>query len=237
MTPQELKRIHVALDQCDGNITGAARLLGMSFDRMKRIISENDELKSYLPGATAPSETEAMASRAVVAPTEDELAVATKNSDAQVRKGFDAIGVTGDALTEAMAFRDFGRFHFKDTLHFVGGGVAKLFADLMAEIKVVRKEIETVGPDPEMQKILREDRSRLVGHTIQVYDRVREGSLTAAAIEAKKREADKNKDKPKGKPAFAALAMNVNGNVTVSAPPAASQSPPASTVELASPAP
>ena len=50
-------------------------------------------------------------------------------------------------------------------------------------------------------------------HCIDVYDRVREASVSAAVIEAKKQEA---KEKKKvGKAGFAPLAMQVKGDVHV----------------------
>lgn len=212
-TPEQIKRIHVALEQA-GNVTGAASLLGIGADSLRKVIRDHPELRSYLPGTTAPTEQEVIGRKplAAVAVRESDLVKAVKDADEQVRSGFEAIGVTGDALKEAMAFRDFGQLHFNDMRHYIGGGMAKLFADLMVEVKDVRKEIEGVH-DVEREKLLREDRSRLVKHCIDVYDRVREASVSAAVIEAKKQEA---KEKKKvGKAGFAPLAMQVKGDVHV----------------------
>jgi hypothetical protein len=215
MTPEKLKRIHIALDQTR-SIKGASSLLGYSKDTIRKAVKEHPELRSYLPDFQPPTETETIARPALIAPDEEELALAVKKSDEAVRRGFEAIGVTGDALTEALAFRDFGQFHFNDTRHYIGGGMAKLFADLMAEIRDCRREIADCGGIEEAlerEKMLREDRSRLVKHAIDVHDRVREAALTAAVIEAKKVEAKDGKKRRQ--PAFAPLAMQVNGNVTI----------------------
>jgi hypothetical protein len=212
-TPEQIKRIHVALEQA-GNISGAASLLNVSAESLKKVIRDHPELRSYLPGTTAPTEQEVIGRKplALVSVAESDIVKAVKDADEQVRSGFEAIGVSGDALKEAMAFRDFGRMHFNDMRHYIGGGMAKLFADLMVEVKEVRNEIADVH-DIEREKLLREDRSRLVKHCIDVYDRVREASVSAAVIEAKKQEAKEKKKT--GKAGFAPLAMEVKGDVHV----------------------
>jgi len=212
-TPEELKRIHVALDQA-GTIKGAASLLGIPHESLKTVIKAYPELNSYLPGATAPTDGEVIGRKPlpVVSNHDKNLVRAMKDADEQVRSGFEAIGVTGDALKEALAFRDFGRLHFNDMRHYIGGGMAKLFADLMVEVKSVKTEIAKEG-DIEREKMLREDRSRLVKHCIDVYDRVREASVSAAVIEAKKQEAKEKNGK--GRAAFAPLAIQVKGDVHV----------------------
>jgi hypothetical protein len=202
-TPEELKRIHVALDQA-GTIKGAASLLGINHESLKTVIKAHPELNSYLSGATAPTESEVIGRKS--------LATMSSHDKNLVRSGFEAIGVTGEALKEALAFRDFGKLHFHDMRHYIGGGMAKLFADLMVEVKGVRKDIESEG-DLEREKMLREDRSRLVKHCIDVYDRVREASVSAAVIEAKKNEAKEKNGK--GKAGFAPLAIQVKGDVHV----------------------
>jgi len=212
-TPEQIKRIHVALEQA-GNVTSAASLLGIGADSLRKVIRDHPELRSYLPGTTAPTEQEVIGRKplAAVAVRELDLVKAVKDADEQVRSGFEAIGVTGDALREAMAFRDFGQLHFNDMRHYIGGGMAKLFADLMVEVKDVRAEIAGAH-DVEREKLLREDRSRLVKHCIDVYDRVREASVSAAVIESKKQEA---KEKKKvGKAGCAPLAIQVKGDVHV----------------------
>jgi hypothetical protein len=218
LTPEQLKRVHIALEQTDGNVPAAAALIGLSREALRKIMAEYPELQSYKGDATPPSEAETIARPAlpVVGKDEADLALAMKKADEQVREGFDAIGVSGGALDQAMAFRQFGKFHFQDMRHFIGGGVAKLFADLMSDIKTVREEIAdpAAKPDIELQKALREDRSRLVKMALDTYDRVRQAALDAAVIEAKKAEA-KNGGKRKNAPAFAPLAMKVEGNVTV----------------------
>jgi hypothetical protein len=221
MNTEQLKKYHRALSEA-GSISGAAKLMNMEVNNVKDAIRNNPELQSYLRNAEPPSELETMARKAIFKAFDDEenaLVEKRLELDRQVAKGFEAIGVTGDALTEAMAFRNFGKFHFADMRQYIGGGVAKLFADLMAEIKVVRKEIEAAPiNDVDTQRMLREDRSRLVKHTIDVYDRVREAALTAAVIESKRVEAQQKG--VKGKPGFGCLtaptvAMKVEGNVTV----------------------
>jgi transposase-like protein len=214
-TPEEMRRIHIALET-GKSIASAARLLDMNKESLRVIIDKNPELRSYLPNATEPSHVELLARKPLpVAEDQEKIVAAVKAADAQVRAGFEAIGVTGDAVAEAMAFKDFGKLHFNDMRHYLSGGMAKLFADLMVEVKDIRKEIEGVA-DVEREKILREDRSRVVKHLIDVHDRVREAALTAAVIESKKQEAKAKKKG--GNAAFAPLAMQVKGDVHVHPP-------------------
>lgn len=216
-SPEGMRRLHIALEQ-SGTIGGAAGLLGVRPDHVRRLIDRHPELRSYLPGATFPGHVETIARKPIRPPADMEkerVANAMREADEQVRSGFEAIGVTGDALTQAMAFKDFGRMHFQDMRHYIGGGMAKLFADMMAETKAISEEIARCGHPQfiDREKMLREDRSRCVKHLIDIHDRVREGALTTAVIEAKKAEA-KHK-RVAGKAAFPPLAMAVKGNVTV----------------------
>lgn len=229
MTPEQFKRVHVALES-SGTIRGAARLLDMRPDALRNLVEKHPELKSYLKDTQPPDESETLAREALPVPAvsdqEVNLALASHKADMQVRRGLDAIGVQGAALEEAMAFRNFGRLHFEDMRHYIGGGVAKLFADLMADIREVRENIQNdAAIDPEEKRMLREDRRELIGLALKTYDRVREASLTAAVIEAKKREAEDRKKSPKGQPGFAPLAMQVKGDVTV-VQPTSPQPPP-----------
>jgi hypothetical protein len=214
-TPDEMRRIHIALETTK-TIGGAARLLDMNKDTLRSIIEKSPELKSYLPNAQEPAPIEVIARKPLpVVEDQEKIVAAVKAADDQVRAGFEAIGVTGDALAEAMAFKDFGKLHFQDMRHYIGGGMAKLFADLMVEVKEIRRDIDGVA-DVEREKILREDRSRIVKHLIDVHDRVREAALTAAVIESKKQEAKAKKKG--GNAAFPPLAMQVKGDVHVHPP-------------------
>lgn len=209
LTPDQLKRIHMALDQCEGQLSPAAALLGITRESLKKLIKDYPELSSYVDGATPPTEAETIARPALPVATKEEtdLVEATRKADEQVQQGFEAIGVKGEALTEAMAFREFGKHHFIDMRHFIGGGVAKLFADLVADVKSVRNEIDDPSNkvDAEIQRMLREDRSRLVKLALDTYDRVRQATLDAAMIEAKRKEAKDGKKR--AQPAFSPLAV------------------------------
>lgn len=225
MNETQLKQVHIALETANGNTKEAARLLAISPGGLKKLLDQYPELRSYLPDAAPPTEMEIMA-RPARAPArrtkediDEEIAEASKKMDLQVQAGFGAIGVSGGALDEAVALAKFGRLHFNDMRDFTGGGMAKLFCDLMAEVKEVRKDIELNKCDVELTKILREDRSRLVSSLISVYDRVREASMTAAIVEQRKRDA--KEAKKVAKPGFSplasqpAVAMKVEGNVTI----------------------
>lgn len=229
LSKSQLTQIHTALEQA-GSLAGAARHLRMSPQSLKEIIRQCPELSAYLPGVSPPTEAEVLGRSVLPQRSEsEELSHALAKADEQVRQGFDAIGVQGDALEEALAFRRFGRLHFNDLRHYLTGGVAKLFADIMADVKSTRKDLEeTRGKDLQREAMLREDRSRLVSHALNTYDRVREAAVSAAVIEAKKSEARMAQSNPRKGPAFAPLAVKVEqgGNVTIHAQPDPPQQPP-----------
>ena len=217
----QLKRIHIALEQTGGQRKEAAELLGMSENQLDHWIRKHRELTSYAKDATPPSELETLGREPIERTPEGEIAMAVAKAERQVREGFAAIGVRGEALEQAIAFRNFGKFHFEDMRQYTGGSVAKLLADLMAlQKKVVDDFTGTPLTDTEIQGILRTHHDRIVGRIIEVYDRVRDSALTSAIIEAKRKEMALQKGR--GRPGFAplvpAVAMSVQGNVTVNDP-------------------
>jgi len=163
-TPEELKRIHVALEHA-GSLGGAASLLGMDTSTMRNIVSGHPELRSYLPRAQPPSDVELLARKPLTVPVvkQQDIVAAVKAADDQVREGFEAIGVIGDALKEALAFRDFGRLHFNDMR-----GTA---VTLLAEARCTPQQI-----------------CAITGHTLQSATRILErylamtDALSSAAI-------------------------------------------------------
>lgn len=228
MSSTDLLRLHQAFDSTH-SIKGAARLMNVSVEAVKAEIARYPELRSYLPNCEPPDESEAIA--VVTSPPVDEptakevqLAAASKRADAQLRRGLEGIGIKDPAsLEQVIAFRDFGKLHFESMRHYMSGGIAKLFADLMADIQDVREEIGQTLMSDEVSiaasKALREDRSRLVEHVLKTYDRAREAALTAAAIELKKKEAQEGRKNQSAKPGFQPLlAMKVEGNVSVTSP-------------------
>lgn len=228
LTAERLQQVHVAMEaagKSKGTVSRAAKLLQISSSVLNRYIRDYPELRSYLPNAQPPTEMQVYAKEAPPArlntDIEAETAEMVKKVDEQVRKGFAAIGVEGDSLEQAMAFRDFGKFHFEGIRQFTTGGLAKLYADMMADIHRLRHDIEQAGgEDLDLQKMLREDRCNLVRLEIQIFQELRESYATSAAIEARKKmisEANNKKRPGFGplQPQAPAIAMKVEGNVTV----------------------
>jgi hypothetical protein len=217
MSPQQLKRIHIALDQTKGKVSTAAGLLGLTVGALRDIIADHPELKSYSADAQPPTPAELVTRPPLVeaAPSETELLEAHAKATVQLRSGFESIGVKPGSLNQAVSFHAFGKAHFRDMRHFIGGGIAKLYADLFSEREDVLKEIASaiLAKDVDRERLLREDHGRITDAIIKVYDRCLEAWRLQAAVDAAK--AAKNQPKAKAQPAFAPLAMQVNGNVSV----------------------
>ena len=226
LSTDQLKRIHMALEQSEGRLSPAAALLNISRDSLKKIVGQYPELSSYLDGAKPPTDAETIA-RPALPPTNEEtdIVAAVKAGDTQIQQGFDSIGITGTSLSEAVAFAQFGRQHFGTMREFISGGVCKLFSDLVGDVKKLREEIEdpAIKVDVDMQRMLREDRSRLLKLALECYDRTRQAAYDAAAIEAKRAEA--RNGKKKAAPAFAPLAVKCDTLVVNEQPKQPSSQP------------
>lgn len=208
LSPAQLKRVHVALEESRGNVARAAILIGTSAAGLAEIIESYPELASYRPAAGPPSEDAVMLRN---------RSVAKRNEPQSVNEGFRSIGFSQAEADGAVALADFGRNHFAALRNYSSGCMATLLRDLIDTTKEVAQEIRDANPDDtEKQKALREDRSRLVSHCLALHDRVTQAALVNAQIAAKKQEArDAGSRTKPGPPAFAPLAMKVDGNVTV----------------------
>lgn len=199
-------------------IKGAARVLGISAEAVRDFIEANPTLRAYLNNAAPPTEAELIAEppalpalkRPGLPPPslpggEEEKAAALAKANAQLQSGLASIGVEGDELTEAVSMCGFAKLHFESLLHLSNGGMAKLFVSLMAEVKAVTNTINSGGDmEFEEEQMLREDRSALVKHLIDIANYNREAAVAAAKINQLK-DPEAGKAKKRGKPGFAAL--------------------------------
>ena len=200
---QVLLNIHKALDETEGDIKLAAKLLDMPLAKLKRLVKETPDLRSKWGDDSAgpPSDSQTVNRTPTVKQDPDEkFAIELKKQDRLLKSGLAAVGIHGAAADEAVAYSVFARQSFDSVRNMVDGGAAKLFADLMSDVREVREEISQGTDDIEREKVLREDRSRLVKHLLELNDRVQKASFTQAQILAKKEEMKSGRKS--GKPGF-----------------------------------
>lgn len=215
----ELAQYRVALGQAK-SIKGAARLLGVSPATVRARVDEWPTLKAYLPNASPPSEAELIACPAHVPlkpstpGTEEEMLAAMERADAQVRTGLAAMGIGAEAIEEAVAMAAFARVSFESMGAMVNGGLASLFIELRSEVKKITKRIETTCEDGqpidfEEEQMLRNDRSAMVKHLIDISAGIREATLTSARVAQIRSEIANGDDKKgaRGKPRLGATPL------------------------------
>lgn len=225
MSPERLKQYHVALDQSGGSVAGAAALLGVDNAAVRSAIKNHPELASYTDKAQPPTEEEVMA-RERVKPLEiarttkggvmDETA-AVKALEDKFRNALKRIKVDEGEIDHIVALQAIGGAHFNQLRQFHGGSMLDLFLSLRREFNKLTKDLQDGFEDPEFEKIIREDRGRIMAAMIQVGDRLDKSVEISTLVEAKK--AEKTNGKKGGKPGFSPLvAVKVDGNVTVTEP-------------------
>lgn len=215
MTPSQLKRIHIALDQCGGRVKDAAVILGVPTRHLNEVIAEYPELQSYSEDCKPPSEEEAFYGPPVRPDDmENALARADKASieERKLTKSLTELGISPSQMSEVMGFYKFGRDQFHTLRHSATGGIASsLFATLAYQKELIKDIADAkASGDVERESMLREDYGRIVNAINSTYDRVLNAYRLNLSVEAAKMAA-KNGDKRKGKPAFPPLAIQVNG--------------------------
>lgn len=234
MTPAQLRRVHVALDQCGGRVKEAAAILGIPTNALDDIIEDHPELQAYSPEAQAPTDDEAALRMPVVkgdAANALALAEAAGRQEKALAKSMASMGVKATQMDRVLGFYKFGRDHLSNMRHLMGGGICQTFLanidyrdELLTEIKAAASSGEV-----EREKMLREDLGRINQAINASYDRVMQAYKIEMGVQAAKQAAKGYKKKP-GAPAFPPLAVQANGPLTIVQ---GGQQPPAKQVETA----
>ena len=206
------KRLHEALEKVEGNQTKAAKIMGVSQATLRQIMTRDTGLSGRWLSQRPVTQTMHRA----VQPMSDAEAIEKENL--MMAKGLDKMGITGQSKAEAMAFLGFGQRSLGSVRHLIGGGVVKLFSDLMGDIAEIRDQLSS-GVDEEREKILREDKSNMVKHVLEAYDRANKAALTDALVKQKMEE--RKGGGSRGKPGFApvaAIQINEPKEVNLSSP-------------------
>lgn len=219
MTQAQLRRVHVALDQCGGRVKEAATVLGIPAQALQDIIEDNPELKAYSPDAKAPTDEEAAMRMPVVKGDAENALALAESAGRQERalvRSMAAMGIGAKQMDRVIGFYQFGRDHFTHMRHLMGGGICQTFLanieyrdGLLEEIKAAASSGEA-----EREKMLREDLGRINTAINASYDRVMHAYKIEMAVQAAKTSAKSEKKKP-GAPSFPPLAVQANGPLTI----------------------
>lgn len=203
------KRLHEALEKVDGNQSKAAEIMGVSHATCRQVMSRDAGLSGRWISKRANSQTMHRPAQ----PMSDADAIERENL--LMAQGLESMGITGHSKAEAMAFMEFGQSSLGSVRQLIGGGVVKLFSDLMGDIAEIRSELSS-GVDEEREKTLREDKSGLIKHVLDAYDRANKAALTDAIVKQKMEE--RKGGASRGKPGFtpvAAIQINEPKQVTL----------------------
>ncbi len=226
MTRERQIQFHKALEQA-GTKDGAAKLLDVCPATVSKAIEEYPEMGSYLATAQPPSEQEVMA-RQLIKPMgalakvnegPEATARAMTQLEAKFRTALGRAGVKNkEELDKVIALQALGATHFTQIRQFHSGSLLDLYLSLKREFDKLTEDLNDGDfEDAEFEKMLREDRGRVVSAMIQIGDRLDKSLLTAALVEAKRNE--KVGGKQHGRPGFNNLTkveVNTTGPVTVS---------------------
>ena len=191
------KRLHEALEKVEGNQCEAAKIMGVSQATVRQVMARDAGLSGRWLNKRPVTQTMHRA----VQPMSDAEAIEKENK--LMAKGLDQMGITGHSKAEAMAFLEFGQHSLGSVRQLIGGGVVKLFSDLMVDISEIRHQLGA-GVDEEREKILREDKSNMIKHVLEAYDRANKAALTDAIVKQKMEE--RKGGRARGKPGFAPVA-------------------------------
>jgi Bacterial regulatory protein, Fis family len=192
-----IPRIHAAMEECDGDIARAARILHITGPALRSKLQCNSALKlRWLSTKVEPAPAPAEIHRPELPAGEPddilkEDARALLKEDALVRSGIESIGVTGKELELAVNLQKFHRAQFRNVLNLLGGGLAKQFIEIMQEVRHITELLSNVAESPvrsetsvDYEGILRKDRATLIGLMNGMYDRALQATLVAAKIAA-----------------------------------------------------
>lgn len=183
-----------------------------------------------MPDAKAPTTAELIAEPAalqIVAPsrrgTDIEIASGVARANAQLKSGLQSIGLSQELVNDGASLAAFAQAQFSSLLHLTSGGLARLYLEMLAEVRKLNKDLEEPGKyEFEEEEMLRKDRSEILKAVIQLSQEVRESSMTAAKIEQIKADEKNGKGgagagKPRlgAPPLMAGMSVKTTGNAEV----------------------
>ncbi len=215
----EIGRIHSAMEKYSGNFTKAAAELGIALKRLYYHVERNEDLRlkwGHMKGGLPPTSTELELNRSNIPEVTHETDIqVAKREMLALSNGLKAIGVNDKSAERLVSMVQFQRAYYKESLQALGGGLMKLFTDLLDDRERITKELEEGGrimPKVESGQIvnvfvpltahremtLRQDRASITESIQRVSDRGNKAAMTQAVIKHKLTTKRTENNKPKG---------------------------------------
>lgn len=209
----ERKAIHLALEESNGVVDTASKLVGMTHYKLKKLIDTDHEfnVRWGTGEVQAPTNTDVI-HRPDPA---DKFVSKLKEEEAALSTGLEAVGIKGKCRDEAIATSAFASQHLTQMRQMTTGGLLKDFMELGVVFKEIRDELAE-GQEPEREGVLYEALFNTVKFRNEINREVIKGALIDAQI---KQKSEENGKKTAGKPGFAPMnniMIKTDGKVEVS---------------------
>lgn len=151
--PDELARIDAALEKTKGHRAAAARLLGITPQRVYTAL-RNDPAMRIKWGLDAPEVPEGEVSEIDRPPPayskhEDKLAVAITNQDKLLAKGWDKLGVSKEESEFLATLESSYADNTASTLSLAYGGIAHTFVKLLFQQAKLEQQLKEIDDNPD----------------------------------------------------------------------------------------
>lgn len=212
-TAGERKAIHLALEEADGVVDVASKLVGITHYKLKKLIDTDPEFNARWGNGEVkvPTPTDVI-HRPDPA---DKFVSKLKEEEAALSTGLEAVGIKGKCREEAIATSAFAAQHLTQMRQMTTGGLLKDFMELGVVFKEIRDELAQ-GQEPEREGVLYEALFNTVKFRNEINREVIKGALIDAQI---KQKSEENGKKTAGKPGFAPMnniMIKTDGKVEVS---------------------
>ena len=213
-TKGERKAIHLALEETNGVVDTAAKLVGISSYKVKKLIDTDPEFNTRWGNGEVkvPTPTDVIhrpdpKMRFVAKLKEEEAALST---------GLEAVGITGKCKEEAIATSAFAAEHLGQMRQMTTGGLLKDFTELGVVFREIRNELSE-GQEQEREQTLYDALFNTVKLRNEINREVIKGALIDAQIKQKNEE--QSGRMPSSKPGFSPMnniMIKTDGKVEVS---------------------
>jgi len=210
----ERKAIHLALEETNGAVGLAAKLVGITSYKVKKLIDTDSEFNIRWGNGEVkvPTPTD------VIHRPDPSIGFVAKlkEEEAALSTGLEAVGITGKCKEEAIATSAFVAEHLGRMRQMTTGGLLKDFTELGVVFKEIRNELSE-GQEQEREQTLYDALFNTVKLRNEINREVIKGALIDAQIKQKSEE--RMGRSPISKPGFAPMnniLIKTEGNVEVS---------------------
>jgi hypothetical protein len=215
---EEIVRINRALEITKGNMTAAAKLLGVPITRVKDAVKNIPALEIWkrdeIAVTTTPVESSIEVEVNRVLPPEIALSPSEKRAQALVvternlNKSLSRLGFKSTEIEAISSVDEFAGQHFEQTLSIMHGGMLKSAMRLMLLVERIEQTyLQDESLDEKDKRWWWDIYFRILENLRLMNDQTNKAALTKAMIEIKKKESRENK---LGKPGFTPIQINVS---------------------------